>query len=133
MSDAFDPQALLAQALEMQQRLLDAQAEAADETVEGTAGGGTVRVTMTGTGDVTAVRIDPSVVDPQEVELLEDLVVVALRDASAKVGALAEQRLGSGLLGGMGDLFGGGGLFGGALDAASTAAEPDEPGAPAQG
>jgi DNA-binding YbaB/EbfC family protein len=133
MSDAFDPQALLAQALEMQQRLLDAQAEAAEATVEGTAGGGTVRVTMTGTGEVTAVRIDPSVVDPQEVELLEDLVVVALRDASAKVGALAEQRLGSGLLGGMGDLFGGGGLFGGALDAASTPAEPEDPGAGEQG
>jgi DNA-binding YbaB/EbfC family protein len=133
MSEGFDPQALLAQALEMQQRLLDAQAEAAESTVEGTAGGGKVRVTMTGTGDVVSVRIDPAVVDPDDVELLEDLVLAAFRDASTKVGLLAEQRLGSGLLGGMGDLFGGvgggfgggvggAGLLGGALDATSSLA-----------
>jgi len=115
VSEGFDPQALLAQALEMQQRLLDAQAEAAELTVEGTAGGGKVKVTMTGAGEVTAVRIDPSVVDPAEVELLEDLVVAALHDASAGVAAAAEERLGSDLLGGgLGDLLGGGGLLGGA-------------------
>jgi DNA-binding YbaB/EbfC family protein len=107
VTEGFDPQALLARALEMQQRLLDAQAEAADETIEGTAGGGKVRVTMTGTGEVTAVRIDPSVVDPSEVDLLEDLVVAAFRDAATRVGLLAEQRMGAGL-GGLADLFGGG-------------------------
>ena len=122
MTDGFDPQALLAQALEMQQRLLDAQAEASEATVEGTSGGGKVVVTMTGTGEVTAVRIDASVVDPADIELLEDLIVAALRDANTKVGLLAEQRLGSGLLGGMGDLLGGG-LFGGALDAPSREAD----------
>jgi DNA-binding YbaB/EbfC family protein len=128
MSEGFDPQALLAQALEMQQRLLDAQAEAAESTVEGTAGGGSVRVTMSGTGEVVSVRIDRSVVDPDEVELLEDLVIVAFRDANAKVGQLAEQRLGSGLMGGMGDLLGGlgGGLFGGALEASSSPAPADD-------
>ena len=128
MSEGFDPQALLAQALEMQQRLLDAQAEAAESTVEGAAGGGKVRVTMSGTGEVVSVRIDRSVVDPDEVELLEDLVIVAFRDATAKVGQLAEQRLGSGLMGGMGDLLGGlgGGLFGGALDASSSPVPGDD-------
>ena len=116
MSEGFDPQALLAQALELQQRLLEAQAEAAEQTVEGTAGGGKVKVTMTGGGEVTAVRIDPSVVDPADVALLEDLVLAALRDASARVAAAAEERLGSDMLGGgLGDLLGGGGLFGGAL------------------
>jgi nucleoid-associated protein EbfC len=116
VSEGFDPQALLAQALELQQRLLDAQAEAAEQTVEGTAGGAKVTVTMTGGGEVTAVRIDPSVVDPAEVELLEDLIVAALRDASTRVAAAAEERLGSDMLGGgLGDLLGGGGLLGGAL------------------
>ena len=107
MTEGFDPQALLARALEMQQRLLDAQAEAADATVEGTAGGGKVRVTMTGTGDVTAVHIDPSVVNPDEVDLLEDLVLAALHDAVTRVGLLAEQRMGDGLGGGLAELFGG--------------------------
>jgi nucleoid-associated protein EbfC len=117
LTEGFDPQALLAQALEMQQRLLDAQAEAAEETVEGSAGGGAVRVTMTGAGEVTAVHIEPSVVDPQDVEFLEDLVLAALRDASTRVAVAAEQRLGSGLLGGggLGELLRGGGLFGGAI------------------
>jgi DNA-binding YbaB/EbfC family protein len=127
VTEGFDPQALLARALEMQQRLLDAQAQAADETVEGSAGGGKVRVTLTGTGDVTAVRIDPSVVDPAEVELLEDLIVAALHDAAARVALLAEQRLGAGLGGGLGDLFGGGV---GALDAGGDddAGEDDDAG-----
>ena len=126
MSEGFDPQAMLAQALEMQQRLLEAQAEAAQSTVEGTSGGGKVTVTMTGTGDVAAVRIDPSVVDPTDVELLEDLIVAAMHDATTKVGRAAEERLGSGLLGGVGDLFG----FGGMLDASSTEGGTDDPAAP---
>jgi len=107
VTEGFDPQALLARALEMQQRLLDAEAEAADATVEGTAGGGAVRVTMTGTGDVTAVHIDPKVVDPAEVELLEDLMVAAFHDAATRVGLLAEQRMGEGFGGGLAELFGG--------------------------
>jgi DNA-binding YbaB/EbfC family protein len=98
----------MARALEMQQRLIDAQAEAESETVEGIAGGGKVRVTMTGAGEVTAVRIEPSVVDPNEVDLLEDLIVAALRDAATRVGLLAEQRLNEGLGGGLAELFGGG-------------------------
>ncbi len=118
MSDGFDPQALLAQALEMQQRLIEAQDAAAAESVEGTAGGGSVRVTMTGTGEVTAVRIDPTVVVAEEVDLLEDLIVAALRDASTRVGELAQQSMGLGDLGDLGGLLGGaggdlGGLFGG--------------------
>jgi DNA-binding YbaB/EbfC family protein len=124
MSEGFDPQALLSQALEMQQRLAAAQDEAASETIEGSAGGGAVKIVMTGGGDVTSVRIDPKVVDPQDVEMLEDLVLAALHDAAAKAAALAQANLGD-LFGGsgLGDLFGA--LAGGAvpddvLDVAST-------------
>ncbi len=125
MTEGFDPQSLLAQALEMQQRLVQAQEDAANATIEGSAGGGKVKVVMTGTGEVTAVRIDPSVVDPAEVDLLEDLVVAALRDAATRVAEEAEQRHSLGGLGGgprrsrrsrrpgaLGDLFGGGGALG---------------------
>ena len=133
MTDAFDPQALLAQALEMQQRLMDAQADAATEVVQGTAGGGKVVVTMTGAGEVTSVRLDPSVVVADEVDLLEDLILAALHDAAAKASERAQEGLG-----GLGDLLGGGGLesalgglfgggaaaSGGAIDAGSTDAGP---------
>jgi DNA-binding YbaB/EbfC family protein len=122
MTEGFDPQSLLAQALEMQQRLVEAQEQAANAVIEGSAGGGKVKVIMTGTGEVTAVRIDPSVVDPAEVDLLEDLVVAALRDAATRVAEQAGQGLGLGDLGGalgglgglgaLGDLFGGGALGG---------------------
>jgi len=128
MSEGFDPQALLAQALEMQQRLMDAQAEAASESVEGNAGNGKVRVTMTGAGEVTAVRIDPSVVVPDEVDLLEDLILAALHDAATKASDRAQQGLG-----GLGELLGDGGLEsalgglfgGGAIDAGSAPAQPE--------
>ena len=126
MTEGFDPQALLAQAMEMQQRLLEAQAEAAESTVDGSAGGGKVHVTMTGTGEVTAVHIDRSVVDPADVELLEDLIVAALRDAANRVALLAEQTMGSGL-GGLGELFGGGGLFGGALGTPASSRDDEHP------
>jgi hypothetical protein len=99
---AFDPQALMEQALQMQQQLEAARAEAEAETVEGSAGGGKVNVTMTGGGDVTAVRIDPSVVVADDVEMLEDLVMAAMHDASTKATALARSKMG-----GLGDLLGG--------------------------
>lgn len=127
MSEGFDPQALLAQALEMQQRLMDAQAEAAAETVEGRSGGGKVVVTMTGAGEVVSVRIDPSVVVADEVDLLEDLIVAAFRDAATKASDRAQQGLGGlgdllgegGLEGALGGLFGSGPAESGAIDAAS--------------
>jgi len=130
MSEGFDPQALLAQALEMQQRLMDAQAEAAAETVEGRSGGGKVVVTMTGAGEVVSVRIDPSVVVADEVDLLEDLIVAAFRDAATKASDRAQQGLGGlgdllgegGLEGALGGLFGSGPAESGAIDAASEPA-----------
>ena len=74
-------QQLMKQAQKMQQQMADAQAELAETEVTGTAGGGLVTVTLTGTGEVTAVKIDPKAVDPDDVETLEDLVLAALHNA----------------------------------------------------
>jgi len=69
--------------------------------VHGQAGGGLVQVTVKGSGEVIAVAIDPKVVDPEDVETLQDLIVGALADASNQVTALAQSRLGP-LAGGLG-------------------------------
>ena len=101
--------------LESAQQAFSAQAEAARQVVEGTAGGGVVRVEMTGTGEVTSVTLAPEVVDPDDIEMLQDLLVAALHDAGLKVTDLQRQALGAlgGLdIGGLGDMFGG--LAGGA-------------------
>lgn len=80
---------------QMQERLLKAQEELGKETVEGTAGGGAVKVVMTGHQKVQSVSIDPEVVDPEDVEMLQDLVVAAVNEAVAKSHELASKRLGS--------------------------------------
>jgi DNA-binding YbaB/EbfC family protein len=109
MTDVPDMNALLQQAMAMQQQLLAAQAEAAAQTVEGSAAGGLVTVTLSGGGEALAVGIDPEVVDPDDVELLEDLVLAALRDALAKVQELQQRAMGGLGLGGAGGV---GGLLG---------------------
>jgi DNA-binding YbaB/EbfC family protein len=96
-----DMSALLAQAQQMQQQLMAAQQRLANAEVHGSAGGGLVEVTVKGSGEVVAVKIDPKVVDPDDVETLQDLIVGALADASGKVTAMAQQTLGP-LAGGMG-------------------------------
>ncbi|MGH9156295.1 MAG: YbaB/EbfC family nucleoid-associated protein [Acidimicrobiales bacterium] len=106
MSEPFDMGALLAQAQAMQERLLEAQAEAAELVVEGSAGGGAVRVSVTGDMRFTAVRIDPAAVDLGDLSLLEDLVLAACNDAVRQAGeasrsVVGDLGLGSGLLGGM--------------------------------
>jgi DNA-binding YbaB/EbfC family protein len=93
--------ALLAQAQQMQQQLMEAQAQMAAAEVQGEAGGGLVKVTMKGNGEIVGIAIDPKVVDPDDVETLQDLVVGALADASNQVTALAQSRLGP-LAGGLG-------------------------------
>jgi nucleoid-associated protein EbfC len=89
----FDMQQLLAQAMSAQQELASAE-------VTGQAGNGLVSVTMTGEGEVTAMAIDPKVVDPEDVETLQDLIVGALSDAHGKLRELAMQKIGP--LGGLG-------------------------------
>ncbi|MCZ9309906.1 YbaB/EbfC family nucleoid-associated protein [Corynebacterium uberis] len=90
----MDMQALLSQAQEMQAQLQRAQKEILASQVTGQAGGGLVSVTMTGGGEVTDVAIDPKVVDPEDVDTLQDLITGAFADAHQKVGALAEEKMG---------------------------------------
>lgn len=92
--------ALQRMAREMQANMEQAQQELAAATVEGTAGGGAVRVVMTGTQECREVRIKAEAVDPSDVETLQDLVLAAVADALAKSKALAAERLG-GLTGGL--------------------------------
>lgn len=108
MSDVPDMQSLLNQAMQMQQQLLAAQAEAAARVVEGVAGGGMVRVEVTGAMEFRRVTIDPRVVDPGDVAMLEDLVLAAVHDATAKVAAVSQEAMGGlGLPGGgLGGLLG---------------------------
>jgi DNA-binding YbaB/EbfC family protein len=100
-----DMQQLLMQAQKMQQALADAQQQLATSEVTGSASGGLVSATMTGNGDVVALTISPTVVDPDDVETLQDLVVAALRDAQRAVNELAAATMGpvtGGLGGGLG-------------------------------
>lgn len=92
--------------LEQAQKMMEAQQAAADREIEGTAGGGVVRIRTTGTGQVVGVTIAPEVVDPSDVAMLEDLVVAALHDMNAQL--LDIQREAMGPLANLGDVFGGG-------------------------
>lgn len=96
-------QQLMKQAQKMQQQMVAAQAELAEKQVTGTAGGGLVTATVTGAGDVVALKIKPEAVDPDDIESLEDLVVAAIRDAAANAQELQSQAMGP-LAGGLGGL-----------------------------
>jgi DNA-binding YbaB/EbfC family protein len=98
----LDLGSLMEQAGQMQQQMAEAQAAAAGTILEGAAGGGAVKVTVTGTGEFRSVHIDPGAVDPDDVAMLEDLVLAALHDATARI-----QELQAGAMGGLGDLLGG--------------------------
>lgn len=106
MADAPDMSALLQQAQQMQQQLLAAQAEAAEQLHEGSAGGGAVKVTVSGGMEFQSVTIRPDAVDPDDVEMLQDLVLAAVREAVGKVNAAQQHALG-GIAGGLGGLLGG--------------------------
>ena len=88
----------LAQAQEM---LAKAQAELAATSIEGTAGGGAVRVSMNGEQKITGITLSPDVVDPEDVEMLQDLIMAAITDASEKASALQSQSFGA-ITGGLG-------------------------------
>ena len=101
-----DMAALLAQATQMQQQLMATQAELAEAEVDGTAGGGLVTATVSGTGELVGLRIEPAACDPDDTETLADLVVAAVRDANANAQQLAADKLGP-LAGGLGGMLGG--------------------------
>ena len=87
-------QKLMKQAQQMQQQLAAAQAELAEIEVTGTAGGGLVTVTASGSGEFRGVTIDPKAVDPDDVETLEDLVLAAITNASEEIRKITEQKIG---------------------------------------
>jgi DNA-binding YbaB/EbfC family protein len=94
----FDQRAMrdmMRQAQQMQAKMEEAQAALAQETVEGSAGGGMVTAVMTGQLDLTTLTIDREVVDPEDVEMLQDLILSAVRDALDKAKALQQERLGA--------------------------------------
>ena len=109
-----DMGALLQQAQAMQEQLMNAQAELAETEVTGQAGNGLVRVTQTAAGEVRGITIDPKVVDPSDVETLQDLVLGALADAADNAAQLQAEKMGP-LAGGLD--MGGGGLGGPQLGA----------------
>ncbi len=103
-----DMGSLFAQAQEMASRLMEERAEAEDTIVEGVAGGGVVKVEVTGGYEFVSVTIDPQAVDPDDITLLEDLMVTALNDAMDEVAALHAEGMGGLDLGSFGGLLGGG-------------------------
>jgi DNA-binding YbaB/EbfC family protein len=94
-------QGLMKQAQKMQQQLQDIQAEAEQFEAEGSAGGGVVRVVVNGKHEMISIAIDPQVVNPADVEMLQDLVRAATNDAHAKVQEHLKGRMSS-VTGGMG-------------------------------
>tara|TARA_R110002095_G_scaffold195724_4_gene174425 strand:- start:17 stop:340 length:324 start_codon:yes stop_codon:yes gene_type:complete len=97
---------LMKQAQQMQKKMQDVQAKLDEMTVEGSAGGSMVNVVMTCKGEVKKLTIDPSLVDKDEIEMLEDLITAALNDAKGKAQTLMDEEManvtgGMGLPGGM--------------------------------
>jgi DNA-binding YbaB/EbfC family protein len=90
MAQGFDMNALFQQAQAIQEQVRRTQEELARKEVTGTAGGGMVVVTATGTGEIARVQIDPGVVDAKDVGMLEDLVVAATNSALKAVQALVQ-------------------------------------------
>ncbi len=89
---------MLKQAQEMQKKL---QQEVEEMTVESSAGGGMVNVTMRGNKELLSVKIDPEAVDPEDVEMLQDLIMAAVNEASRKVDEAVQEQMGN-MTGGMG-------------------------------
>ena len=101
----MDMNKLMQQMQQMQQEMQAAQEELANETVEATAGGGMVTVKATGALEITEIKIDPKAIDPDDPELLADMIQAAVNEAIRSAQSLAEQRLGGlagGALGGLG-------------------------------
>jgi DNA-binding YbaB/EbfC family protein len=105
---SFDMNKMLREAQRMQEELAKAQAEAASEIVEASAGGGMVTVRANGAGEVVEIAIDPRAIDPDDPEILADMVLAAVNEALRSARGLMESKM-SGLI--PGDLGGLGGLL----------------------
>jgi DNA-binding YbaB/EbfC family protein len=101
----MDMNKLMQQVGEMQEQMQKAQGELEQETVEASAGGGMVTVTATGSGEIKQIKIDPKAIDPDDPELLADMVLAAVNEAIRSARSLQETKLGGlagGALGGLG-------------------------------
>jgi nucleoid-associated protein EbfC len=85
---------------QMQARLEKIQQELEETNVEGTAGGGAVRVTVSGLRTVKSIKIDPEAVDPEDMEILEDMILAAINEAMNNAEALSQEKMGA-LTGGL--------------------------------
>lgn len=95
---------MMKQIQKMQDEMLKAQAELEEKEVEATAGGGAVKVTVSGKKMITSVKIDPDVIDEDDVEMLEDLIMATCNEALSKVEEMTESQMGK-LTGGIPGLF----------------------------
>ena len=95
---------LMKQAQKMQQQMQEAQEELEASEITTTAGGGVVEVTVGGNKEIKNIKIDPDVVDPEDVETLEDLITAAVNEAIRKMEEQAQEEM-SKITGGMGGLF----------------------------
>jgi len=100
MSKGFDLGGILQQAQQLQERLANVQNELAGRTVEASAGGGMVTATVNGKLEVIGIRIEPSLLDSKDVEMIQDLVVAAVNEASRKVDEAMQSSIGA-MTGGM--------------------------------
>jgi DNA-binding YbaB/EbfC family protein len=101
----MDMSKLMEQVGQMQEQMQQAQAELENESVESSAGGGMVTVTATGSGEIKQIKIDPKAIDPDDPELLADMVLAAVNEAIRSARSLQEAKLGGlagGALGGLG-------------------------------
>jgi DNA-binding YbaB/EbfC family protein len=89
----FDMNAMLKQAQQMQEQMMAAQDEARKEIVEATSGGGMVAVKANGGGEIVEIRIDPKAVDPDDPELLADMVMAAANEALRSASELVESKI----------------------------------------
>ena len=102
---SMDMNKMLEQVQQMQAQMQKAQEELKNETVQATAGGGMVTVTATGGGEIKEIKIDPKAIDPNDPEMLEDMILAAVNEAIRSAQSLMESKLGGlagGALGGLG-------------------------------
>jgi hypothetical protein len=93
----MDMNKMFEQVQQMQEQMQKAQEELKNETVEASAGGGMVTVTATGGGEIKSIKIDPKAIDPNDPEMLEDMVVAAVNEALRSAQGLIESKLGPAL------------------------------------
>ena len=105
----MNPNKMLKQVRQMQSQMMQMQEKLASETVEAQVGGGMVNATFTGQGDIVSIKIDPEVINPDDKEMLEDLIVSAINEGLKKSRDLMTNRMNS-LTGGLGGALGSMGL-----------------------